>query len=138
MEALLAAPSFIPEALTEIKLEEITTPGFRRMLEVCVEMLGEGQAVELDDLRLRLEDRELACRASILAETGREKGAVERRLSDVLAYIKSRRDQAAPQPQVARGDVPGSDEANRKFLALKFQKAQSRQAHGTATRNVKC
>jgi hypothetical protein len=127
MEALLASPNCIPEALTQIKLEEITTPGFRQILETCAEMMGEGQAIELDDLRLRLDDRELACRASILAETGREKGSVERRLADVLAYFKSRRDDAATQSQVARGDVPESDEAKRQFLEMQFKKAQSRQ-----------
>jgi DNA primase len=127
MEALLAAPNLIPEALNEITLEEIKTLGFRRMLEVCIELSRDGRGIELDELRLRLEDRELACRASILAETGREKGSVERRLADVLAYFKSRRDQAASRSEVARGDVPDSDEAKRQFLALKFQKAQSRQ-----------
>jgi DNA primase len=126
MEALLAAPNRIPEALSEITLDEIKTPGFRRMLEVCTELLSDNRGIELDELRLRLEDRELACRASILAETGHEKGSVERRLADVLAYFKSRRDQAASQSEVARGDVPDTDEAKRQFLALKFQKAQSR------------
>jgi DNA primase len=127
MEVLLAAPEHIPEALTQIRLEEITTPGFRHILEACTETVKEGRAVDLDDLRLRLDDRELACRASILAETGREKGSVERRLTDVLVYLKSRREEAAPQPKVARGDVPDSDEAKRQFLATQFQKAQSRQ-----------
>ena len=125
METLLASPSCIPEALTQINLEQITTPGFRQMLEVCREMMVEGQAIELDDLRLRLDDRELACRASMLAETGREKGSVERRLADLLAYFKSRSDDAATQP--IRGDVPESDEAKRQYLAMQFKKAQSRQ-----------
>jgi DNA primase len=127
MESLLAEPSRIPEALAAITLEEITTPGFRRILEVCSEMLRDGQVVDVNELRLRLEDRELACRASNLAETGREKGSVERRLADVLAYFNNRRQQAAPLDQVQRGDVPDGDEAKRQFLALKYQKAQSRQ-----------
>jgi DNA primase len=123
MESLLAEPSRIPEALREISPKDITTAGFRRILEVCIEIIRDGHAVELDDLRLRLEDRELACRASNLAETGREKGAVERRLSDVLGYLKSRRQQTEPPGH--RSDVPDSDEAKKQFLAVKL--AQSRQ-----------
>lgn len=127
MEALLADPTAIPQALTELQLDEITTSGFRRILEVCAEMVKDGQVVTLDDLRHRLEDRELACRASTLAETGREKGAVDRRLSDVLAYFTSRRLSKGPESQATRGGVLEGDEAKRQYLSQKLQKAQSRQ-----------
>jgi DNA primase len=127
METLLASPQHIPEALKQISVQQINTPGFRRILEACIEIGREGRAIDLDDLRLRLDDRELACRASMLAETGREKGAVERRLADVLAYFRRRREQAAASQEVGGGDLPNRDEAERQFLAKRFHRAQSRQ-----------
>jgi DNA primase len=121
LETLLAQPELIQDAVEQIKLEEITTPGFRRILEVCIETIRDGQVVDLDGLRQRLEDRDLACRASILAETGREKGAFGRRLADVLAKFQSRRSQSEDQSQDAtRGDGRDSDDAKERRVLERF------------------
>ena len=113
----------IQQAVEQIELEEITTPGFRRILEVCIETIRDGQVVDLDGLRLRLEDRDLACRASILAETGREKGAFGRRLADVLAKFQSQKSKADDQSQDAtRGDGQDSDDAKERRVLERFHK----------------
>jgi DNA primase len=123
LEVLLADPTRIEEASKAIEVKEITTPGFRRILEVCIETIRDGQVVDLDGLRQRLEDRELACRASILAETGREKGAFGRRLADVLAKLQSRKSEAEDQSQDAtRGDGQDSGDAKERRAQARFHK----------------
>ena len=135
LEVLLADPSLIERAAEEIRLEEITTPVFRRILDVCIEIIRDGEVVDLDGLRLRLDDRELACRASILAETGREKGALERRLADVLAYFRNRTSAAELQSQVDRGDDRGSEEAKTRRLMQRFHHKKL-SGHGKAQRHA--
>jgi DNA primase len=124
-EILLADLGRADEISATVKPDDIKTPGLRRILEACIELRRDVQALHLDALRLRLEDRELACRASILAETGREKGELDRRLQDVLAHFASRRGQADIGDEANRGDRPASDPAS--FLAQKYQRALSRQ-----------
>ena len=122
LEILLAHPELIPKVVEQLELEEITTPGFRRILEVCIETIRDGQVVDLDGLRQRLEDRDLACRASILAETGREKGALDRRLADVLAYFKSRKSKADDQSQAGRGEGQDSHDVKERHVLERFHK----------------
>jgi DNA primase len=128
LETLLAQPELIAGAVEQIKLEEITTPEFRRILDVCIEVIRDGQTVDLDVLRQRLDDRELACRASSLAETGREKGAFGRRLADVLAKFQSRRSQSDdPSQDATRGDGRDSNDARERLMKRFHRKKLSDQ-----------
>ncbi len=123
LEILLAEPARIDQiTLSE---EDFQTPGYRKIFAECLAVHRDEGKLDVDSLRLRLENRELACRASILAETGREKGAVDRRLHDVLAYYANRRADADEREAAIRGDRPENNPKD--FLAHKVQRALSRQ-----------
>jgi DNA primase len=70
LEILLSHPSKIDQVVERVSADEIESPALRRIFEACVEAHGERQALDLDSLRLLLDDRELASRASQLAEGG--------------------------------------------------------------------
>ncbi len=127
MEIVLAEPGLIDQILERVSADVFRTPGLRRIFEACVELVRESHGFDLDSLRLVLEDRELACRASTLAETGREKGQVERRLGDVLEHLAGRLT-PEPKPDVTRGESHGNDQEDEtRRLAQRFEEARARQ-----------
>ncbi len=127
LEILLADPSCVERVAENVRVDEFKTPVFRRIFEVCIEVHRDGLVLDVDSLRLRLEDRDLACRASILAETGREKGLVERRLADVLAYYERRRLKADEQSRAVSGENLVSEDDKKQFLSRHFNRALTRQ-----------
>jgi DNA primase len=127
MEIVLAEPGFIDQILERVSADVFRTPGLRRIFEACVALVRESHGFDLDSLRLVLEDRELACRASTLAETGREKGQVERRLGDVLEHLAGRLT-PEPKPTASRGESHGNDQEDEtRRLAQRFEEARARQ-----------
>ncbi len=121
LEIVLADPARLHEVAEAIAPVDIQAPDLRRIFETAVAMLRGDGASDLDGLRLRLDDRELACRATQLAETGREKTApVERRLADLLARFHAPR-AAAEAMEIRRGwsAVAGSDDGEIALLARK-------------------
>ncbi|MFL5339487.1 MAG: DNA primase [Gemmataceae bacterium] len=75
VQLLLANPTFVPAAMAEIRLDEITHPSARKIVGGLYNLQAEGEPPDLDGLRARLTDAKLTDAAMRLQSIGRESTA---------------------------------------------------------------
>jgi len=98
LELLLAEPELVGRAAEEVRLEEITHLGLRRLLAGLFALAAAGQAPTLDRLRVDLDDAAaLVNKAFQLQEAGLARPDRVRELEDLLARFRQRREKSARQ-----------------------------------------
>lgn len=95
LQVLLAEPGLVPEAAAAVAPEHIEHPGLRRLLEGLYALHTEGGQVDLDHLRVRIDNPRLVETALRFQELGRMHSDRATWLRLVLAEFKKR--QALPE-----------------------------------------
>jgi len=91
LEILLAEPALVPQALSEVPVEQMEHPGLRRLLQGLYDLHRAGQPPTLDLLRARLDSGPLAEHALKLQDVGRRHPDRAEWLAQLLARFRERR-----------------------------------------------
>jgi DNA primase len=91
LQMLLAEPELVAVAAAEVRPEDIDHPGLRKLLAGLYALKEEGHAPELDQLRARLDNPQLAEHALKLQEVGRMTADRPARLRQLLDEFHRRR-----------------------------------------------
>jgi DNA primase len=92
LQVLLAEPGLVPEAAAAVAPEHVEHPGLRRLLEGLYTLHAEGGVVDLDHLRVRIDNPRLVETALRFQELGRMNSDRATWLRRILAEFKKRQD----------------------------------------------
>jgi len=113
-EAFLNDMSCVPGVVNEFRVEDLRSPELRTIWTVLGELCRPGEQPTLERLLNRLRQPALVELATTLAETGRGKGDVRRRIQDALLVIRgirgARRDAEAPRLRAQLSQAAAEDE----------------------------
>jgi DNA primase len=91
LEVLLAEPDLVRVAAVAVSPEEIRHPGLRQLLEGLYHLQAAGEPPDLDQLRPRINNPDLAAAALALQEVGRKHADRAGWLKQILALFQQRR-----------------------------------------------
>ncbi len=94
LEVLLADPAFVPLAMGNLSLDDVTHPGLRRLLEHLFALYRDGDPPDLDGLRVRLVDSPALVQAAMrLQFVGKENPDKATWFRRILAAFQKRKAQ---------------------------------------------
>src|SRR5204863_9900631 len=124
LEVLLAAPELVTDARGEVAADDVHHPGLRRLLAGLYDLLEEGEAPELDSLRLRIADRpQLADYALRMQDVGRMHADRAAWLNQILAAFRQRRAKHAARELQGQLSATGDHDAAVDLLRKLQQRA---------------
>jgi DNA primase len=91
LEVLLAEPTLVGVAAAEVSPEEMKHPGLQRLLQEIYRMQAAGQTPDVDQIRLRLDNPELAQSALRMQDKGRLHADRKDWLQRLLQVFRDRR-----------------------------------------------
>src|SRR5262249_5940738 len=97
LEVLLAEPSFVTLAAQEVNPDQLKHLGLRRLLQELYRLQAAGHVPDLDQIRLRIDNPELAEHALLLEEKGRMHANRRAWFERLLAIFSERRLAGAKQ-----------------------------------------
>jgi DNA primase len=91
VELLLAEPSFITKAISEVPLREVEHPGLSKVIEALYRLHAEGQPADLDHLHGRLDNERLWDKLQDLQQSGLDYPDRPKVFQKVLERFRDRR-----------------------------------------------
>ncbi len=116
LQVLLAEPKLVARAVAEIRADELEHPGLRRLLEGLYLLYAAGETPDLDLLRPKIENPQLAEHALRMRDIGRENPNRLAWLEGLLAEFRKRREQARKQELHNQLHAARDDAAARELL----------------------
>jgi DNA primase len=137
LEILFTLPERVAEIHAEIRLEDVTNPHLRQLLELCLELGGQGVFPSYERVTARLEDAGLKNLAAQIDEHARQVRVTPELLAQTLGYFRRRREARLPNPPLLAGphglDPPagGTDHEAKARLRLAMEPNRKRATRTT-------
>lgn len=119
LQVLLAQPDLTPLAAEVVQPADITHPGLRRLLEGMYALVAQGEPVDFDRLRARIDHPRLMDTALHLQDVGRANSDRAAWLQQILAEFRKRR--VEPEKQRIQNQLQSADHTEAVELLRRLQ-----------------
>jgi DNA primase len=119
LQVLLAQPDLVPLADQVVQPADITHPGLRRLLEGMYALVAQGEPVDIDRLRARIDHPRLMDTALHLQDVGRANSDRTACLQQILAEFRKRR--VEPEKQRIQNQLQSADHTEAVELLRQLQ-----------------